>query len=1229
MLVHATPLLSRTLDLLRRLRDLAAATAAQEEEYNKDFAKRKFQIDLQLKNALKESDARIQRAVGEADNHYKGLWAVDEAKIEERRTRFDKATKARRREIPKLIEAERNRWLGALQRERQQLDRETAAAKESAAASLTDTQAKLSTAGSRLETVATSAAKQLLMSSARSGLKEAGVPASVSMEALEAAISTAGQRLEAYRETGASRFLPSFGKPKLGAAELAESIAAAKGMHTAMGKLAVQQHAEAVQRADEQFAAISADIKVRWQEVNSVGGRAGQEAEKKLASQINRCSALLGRSSARRRDHFEQARTVIAAQHEAAAALRVEQFHAAHAAEIAKLDEESAQRWSALAEKWRAESAVLWEELQTVSSAASRLSRPWDEKLVQQWKASTELDPVAAFASLEVDMARHAPALPKDPRLALPCPEKFRLPLALTFPREGSLLFETNEPAAAGATDAFNHIVLRLLATTPPGRIAFTILDPVGLGAGFAGLMHLADYEDLVINKRIWTQRDQIEDRLTEATEHIEKVIQMYLRNDFENIAEYNEQAGSVAEKYHFIVVADFPSGFSEVGVNKLQSIAASGARCGVFLLLHWDQRLPRPDTLTAEGLQANCVRITRGQEGFRLAAGPSGDGVRLLMDAPPDSALKMDLVHKIGKASVDSSRVQVPFSQIAPGEAEFWQSETTNELRVPVGRTGATKNQMLAIGKGTRQHALIAGKTGSGKSTLFHVMITNLALWSSPDQVEFYLIDFKKGVEFKCYATHKLPHAKVVAIESDREFALSVLQRVDEELKRRGDIFRKLGAQDVAGYKKTGATEPMPRCLLMIDEFQEFFVDDDSIAQTASLLLDRVVRQGRAFGIHVILGSQTLGGAYSLARATLGQMAIRVALQCNEADAFLIMDDGNAAPRLLSRPGEGIYNDAAGAVEGNSPFQVVWLGDDERDRCLEKVLQRARESGRRYSSPVVFEGNAPADISDNELLTDTLASKPEKMPAAGRMWLGAPNSIKGPTEATFYRQSGNHLLIVGQRDEAALAMFAIGVRALTAQYPAGSAEFHFVHSAAPGTADADFITLLGTAIPHGFHEVKPQELPALVSRLSEELKARTSGATPIESAPAIYIFIHGMQRLKKLRQEDDFRFSSSDDAADTGSQFNELINEGAAAGIHLILSADTLNNVQRTLSRKAMSEFEMRVVFQMSANDSSTLIDTPRASNLGLHRAIYYNEQAGTDETFRPYAAPPGDWWG
>ena len=40
-------------------------------------------------------------------------------------------------------------------------------------------------------------------------------------------------------------------------------------------------------------------------------------------------------------------------------------------------------------------------------------------------------------------------------------------------------------------------------------------------------------------------------------------------------------------------------------------------------------------------------------------------------------------------------------------------------------------------------------------------------------------------------------------------------------------------------------------------------------------LLLDRIVRQGRAFGVHAIMGSQTLGGV-RLGRSTMGQMQIK-----------------------------------------------------------------------------------------------------------------------------------------------------------------------------------------------------------------------------------------------------------------------------------------------------------------------------------------------------------------
>ena len=87
------------------------------------------------------------------------------------------------------------------------------------------------------------------------------------------------------------------------------------------------------------------------------------------------------------------------------------------------------------------------------------------------------------------------------------------------------------------------------------------------------------------------------------------------------------------------------------------------------------------------------------------------------------------------------------------------------------------------------------------------------------------------------------------------------------------------------------------------------------------------------------------------------------------------------------------------------------------------------------------------------------------------------------------------------------------------------------------------------------------------------------------------------------------------------------VITDGPALGIHVIVTVDNYSNVTRFLGRKALADCEMRVLFQMSANDSASLCDDPKASTLGIHRTLLYNEREGQVETFRPYAAPPTDW--
>jgi hypothetical protein len=164
-------------------------------------------------------------------------------------------------------------------------------------------------------------------------------------------------------------------------------------------------------------------------------------------------------------------------------------------------------------------------------------------------------------------------------------------------------------------------------------------------------------------------------------------------------------------------------------------------------------------------------------------------------------------------------------------------------------------------------------------------------------------------------------------------------------------------------------------------------------------------------------------------------------------------------------------------------------------------------------------------------------------------------------------------------------------------------------------------------------HDVKLNEwraTPEAVDEIAQEVTRRQEADHP--GGASIYVLIYGLQRYRALRkQEDDFSsFSMSSDEpkkANPGKQFAEILREGPPVGVHVIAWADTLVAIDRTLDRGTMREFDNRVLFQMSAADSSNLIDSPAGNKLGFFRALVYSEEQGVMERFRPYALPDAGW--
>ena len=329
------------------------------------------------------------------------------------------------------------------------------------------------------------------------------------------------------------------------------------------------------------------------------------------------------------------------------------------------------QTWDKLIKDWTEGMARISGVVGEVRDEADRRFLDWNRPELDGWKTPTEVPPGMRFGAFDVDLDQFPGGITARSRLKS-VQTQFELPALLPFPIQGSLLIKAADSGKDEAISLLQSLMLRYLTSVPPGKVRFTIVDPVGLGENFAAFMHLGDYHELLVTNRIWTEAQHIEQRLTDLTEHMENVIQKYLRNEFETIEEYNTMAGEVAEPFRILVVANFPTNFNDAALRRLISIVNSGARCGVYALVMYDTKLGLPSGFQLKELESPCVNMI-WQEGRLQWREPNFGRYPLALDAPPDPGRFSELLHKVGVAARDANRVEVPFSFIAPKPEEYW----------------------------------------------------------------------------------------------------------------------------------------------------------------------------------------------------------------------------------------------------------------------------------------------------------------------------------------------------------------------------------------------------------------------------------------------------------------------------------------------------------------------------------------------------------------------------
>lgn len=846
-------------------------------------------------------------------------------------------------------------------------------------------------------------------------------------------------------------------------------------------------------------------------------------------------------------------------------------------------------------------------------------------------------------------------------------------PVMFDLLKHGSLILETDAASKEISDRIVQNTLARAVTSLPAGSVNVTIIDPEGLGKQFGWLMSLADIDPALVNHRVWTQPIHIADQLAQTARHVEDVIQQSLRNKYENLMLYNRDAGPMAVPYRLILWSNFPFGLDDHSWQSLCAILSSGGRCGVGVILQVSKTHILPSFVDPAKLSEFGLRLRIGEgviqsskwarsvvdmDSFAedASAGVSGTAGEIgpisfeespvqidhpdlcnypvEIDLPPaESDLPAIMEHHM-EAAADIGKLIVPFSSIAPTPENVHQSTTADGLSIPLGISDASRVQSLRLGSGTAQHVLIAGKTGSGKSSLLHTMITSAALKYSPEQLRLVLLDFKKGVEFQVYSEVGLSHADIIGIESKREFGVSTLEYLDRVMHARGEAFRQWGVQDLPSLARKFPNEIMPRILIVIDEFQELFVEDDKLSQQASMLLDRIVRQGRSFGMHLVLASQTLGGAYSLPRTTLSQMAVRIALQCDSSDAMLILSEDNTAAERLRHSGQAIYNESGGRIESNQPFQVSYIEKTDQLRTMGNLPEfpvphdpTTNVLGRR----IVFEGHKPAVWEQRSI---DLALQSQRGMEAGSVpiILGDSVSIDPPMIKTLSRSAGRNVMVVGG-DESSVASILAGTIAGLEYTKASSAATQSdpVDTATPALPkmivldgarpeDTTLRTLVAAMgdMKQSIAVYDHRAVDEAMQIAQAELSRRS--ANPNGSYPTLFVSIINLARFRELRRSDEFSFGDSGGSVKSDAILANLLTDGPALGIHCWIWADSAGTLGRWLARQSLRDIEVRILMQMSASDSNQLIDSNVANRLDKYVALVHDDVEGKAIKFRPF---------
>ncbi len=577
---------------------------------------------------------------------------------------------------------------------------------------------------------------------------------------------------------------------------------------------------------------------------------------------------------------------------------------------------------------------------------------------------------------------------------------------------------------------------------------------------------------------------------------------------------------------------------------------------------------------------EINIERLTREQaEGYFRSI----SGFRAIQNGLEEQIPeKMDFLELYGCGRAEELHIVQRWRRNQPAE----------RMKVPIG-CGAGGIVSLDIHeKFHGPHGLIAGTTGSGKSELLLTFLLSIMVNFSPEDVNFFMIDYKGGGTGN--VLQNLPHCAGIISNLSGNQIKRAMSAITSENKRRQELLGRYGVNHIDAYtglyRENKAKEPLPHLILVVDEFAQLRKEEPEFMQEM-ISLSQV---GRSLGIHLILATQKPGGTVDDRIWSNARFHLCLKVQ-DRQDSMDMLHNGDAA--YLTAPGQCYLQ--IGANEYYALFQTGYCsGSYIPRRNREENTALVEGTGKRLCLPQESRGQQ----SQLEAVADQikLAARREHSILAKALWMPElPDQILlRELKKTVHSMTGEdagganarkgHMLLLGLCDDPENQR----------QFPLVYDPVEMGHMAVCGgplTGKSNLLQLLLQQILLQYTPDQARVLGVDMSQESMEVFRGLPGTLGIlQEKENKDIFFYHLEKLFKRKDHAPLIFLVIDNIASLFKELEEgqtellfrLAAQGMGCGIYLIFSASSPSEIPGKIFEKIKTTLALEMSDRFAYGD-------------------------------------------